>query len=109
MKNRRDDFVQNKQKIIVIYVIIMNCNVNGIIVYFNNITKIHVVYKKEVNMKKNFRKVLAMATVMTTVISLAACSQKTVPETVGKESEEKQEGLRETETGAERQRGRVRI
>ena len=55
--------------------------------------------KKEANMKKNFRKVLAMATVMTTVISLAACSQKTVPETVGKESEEKQEGL--TETGAE--------
>ncbi len=91
--------MQNKQKIIVIYVIIMNCNVNGIIVYFNNITKIHVVYKKEANMKKNFRKVLAMATVMTTVISLAACSQKTVPETVGKESEEKQEGL--TETGAE--------
>lgn len=55
MKNRRDDFVQNKQKIIVIYVIIMNCNVNGIIVYFNNITKIHVVYKKGGKYEEEFQ------------------------------------------------------
>ena len=80
---------------------IMNCNVDKIVVYFNNITK-YIMYtnKKEDTMKKNITKILTMTTMIATVFSLTACSGKNVPETTSSSGDEKkQEGVAETPAG----------